>query len=416
MRLLHIVHQYPPEKLGGTELYTQSLAEELTCRGHSVTVFTRSFTDGGDRLPDAAGAVAVVRAAGGTTAPARRFLAGFSDRECSRAFERTLDQARPELVHVQHLMGLPMSLPALLGRRGIPFVVSLHDYWWFCPNAQLLRNQDGSPCAGPSAAGCARCAGARLGGGPARAAALAVAPLMAWRRSRLARLAAAAALAIAPSQFVLDSYARHGFAFANGVVLPHGIRPPAVRPPIDDEPRPLRLLFIGGISPQKGLHVLVEALRRLGLTAGVELDVVGGAAPGCDAYLSELKWTAAGLPVRFLGQLPHDEAAAALAQAHVLAMPSVWPESFGLVLSEAFAAGRPVLASRIGALPERVRHGVDGLLVEPGDAECWREAIATLMNDRALLARLRAGVRPPLSLAEHAAAVEAAYLQAVASR
>lgn len=410
MRLLQVVHQYPPEKLGGTELYTQSLAGELVRRGHMVTVFTRSLSRQAPAA-EGAGGETVLWGRGGTTAPGRRFLAGFSDRPCWTSFWRVLSRERPDVVHVQHLMGLPMGLLDTLHRRRLPIVLSLHDYWWLCPNAQLLRNDDGSPCSGPSPLACARCAGARQGGA-ARPAAPLLAPLMAWRSGRL-RHAVEWVTAVAPSRYVLDTYARLGFTFARALVVPHGIAARPSTPPLPADGGPLRLLYVGGISPQKGVHVLLQALRLVPSEA-VTLEVVGGAAAGCEAYLAELNRAATGLPVRFRGQLSPAGVAEAFAAAHALAMPSIWPETFGLVTAEAFAAGRPVLASRIGALPERVADGVDGLLVAPGDATAWAAAIRALADDRALLARLTSGVRPPLTLTEHVDAIEGIYRDALA--
>ena len=78
-------------------------------------------------------------------------------------------------------------------------------------------------------------------------------------------------------------------------------------------------------------------------------------------------------------------------------------------MSEAFAAGLPVLASRLGALTERVRDGVDGLLVPSGDVAAWREALQRLVDEPDLLVRLKANVRPPLTLDQHVDQIETVY-------
>ncbi|MCS7287413.1 MAG: glycosyltransferase, partial [Anaerolineae bacterium] len=117
----------------------------------------------------------------------------------------------------------------------------------------------------------------------------------------------------------------------------------------------------------------------------------------------------AGPNVRFLGRLNREEVWNALAQVDVVAVPSLWYETFSLLISEAFAAGLPVLASRLGALAERVRDGVDGLLLPPGDVVAWRAAIQRLIDDPDLLARLRANVRPPMTMEEHVERLEELY-------
>ena len=93
-------------------------------------------------------------------------MATFGDATIERLFERALDDFRPDLVHVQHLMGFPVQLLHLLRQRRIPYVVTLHDYWWICANAQLLTNYGQQICDGPRLwLNCGRCALARAGYG-----------------------------------------------------------------------------------------------------------------------------------------------------------------------------------------------------------------------------------------------------------
>ena len=98
----------------------------------------------------------------------------------------------------------------------------------------------------------------------------------------------------------------------------------------------------------------------------------------------------------------------------VLIVPSLAAETFSLVAVEAQAAGLPLIASNVGALPERVEDGVNGLLVPPGDVVALAAAIERL-RDPAELERLRAGVRPPLSAREHAERIRQVYEEAGAS-
>jgi glycosyltransferase involved in cell wall biosynthesis len=120
----------------------------------------------------------------------------------------------------------------------------------------------------------------------------------------------------------------------------------------------LRVLFVGRLDRQKGVDLLYEAMRRLGPQAsGV---VVGAAVVAADAAPPPDN-------VQVTGWLARDEIAALYAAAQVLVVPSRW-EGFGLVAVEAMRAGRAVLASRVGGLPEVVDAGVTGALFEPGDA------------------------------------------------
>ena len=131
----------------------------------------------------------------------------------------------------------------------------------------------------------------------------------------------------------------------------------------------LRVLFVGRLDRQKGVDVLYGAMQRLGARASAL--VVGSAVVAAE--------NAAATPanVQVTGWLSRDQIAALYAAAEVLVVPSRW-EGFGLVAVEAMRAGRAVIASRVGGLPEVVEHGVTGLLVEPGDAGALAEALAQL--------------------------------------
>ena len=414
MRILYLVHQYPPEHMGGTELYTRSLAQELSRRGHRITVFHRRSASGaGQEMRDDEG-VRVWSAWAGTLSPTRRFLATFREPALENVLENVLDEAQPDLVHVQHLMGLPVASLRIIRRRGIPFVITLHDFWWVCANAQLLTNDRYQVCAGPRAfVNCARCALARSGRARLLPALPAVAGLLAWRNHLLRQGLNAAGALLSPTEFVSHWYAAHGAPKAKLVVIPLGVDRYAPMPSPGPRPEgPLRFAYIGGIAPQKGVHVLVEAFRELDREA--ELWIAGdeSAAP---AYAQRLRGRASPR-VRFLGKLDRAGVWGTLESADAVVIPSLWYETFSLIAHEAFAAGVPVLASRLGALAEAVRDGIDGLLIPPGDVSAWRTILQSLIDDPSQLLSLRAQARPPLTVEQHASRIEALYDQLLAAR
>jgi glycosyltransferase involved in cell wall biosynthesis len=141
------------------------------------------------------------------------------------------------------------------------------------------------------------------------------------------------------------------------------------------------------ISPWKGQHVLLEALKRL---PHVQAIVVGGALFGETDYLRELERRArepalAGR-VHFLGF--REDVAALMQAVDVVAHTSTSPEPFGRVVVEGMLARRPVIATATGGVVEIVEHRVDGLLVMPGDPAALAEAISAVAGDAALRARL----------------------------
>ncbi len=164
---MHLVHQYPPDYVGGTELYTQTLATMQAEAGHHVAVFCPSprSEKGRAMMADREAGVRVYRLLVGERTRTQVFRDSFGQRQLLGALQTILDQEAPDLVHVQHLMGMPTGLVDLLLDAGIPYVVTLHDYWYFCANAQLLTNTDQTICAGPDdrAVNCGQCALVRAG-------------------------------------------------------------------------------------------------------------------------------------------------------------------------------------------------------------------------------------------------------------
>lgn len=412
MRVLHLAHQYLPEHVGGVELYTQVVANALVRSGHQVGVFYRRRAGGvgiEQRFDDG---VSVWATSAGGGNPTGLYLATFGVPAIEQAFERTLVELQPEVVHVQHLMGLPVQLLWILRRKRIPYVVTLHDYWWICANAQLLTNYAQQVCAGPRLwLNCGRCALARAGLDALWPTAPALAPLIAARAYMLRQALAHAAQLIAPTHFVKTWHAKQGVSAAHIEVLPHGIERPAFPPLSERVPGPIRFACIGGLAWQKGVHVLIEAFERL--LGRAELWVAGNESFD-PTYVQQLR-DRAGPRIRFLGGLSRAQVWECLATTDVLAVPSLWYEAFSLIAHEAFAAGVPVIASRLGALAEVVSDGGDGLLVAPGDVDAWSAALQRLADDPALLAHLRAGVHAPIDLQTHVNLLNNVYQRAIAS-
>ncbi len=144
------------------------------------------------------------------------------------------------------------------------------------------------------------------------------------------------------------------------------------------------ILFVGDLSRDKGIHVLLNAYAEL--KSAPPLVLIG----------RHCQDTPAELPpnVLFLNSWPHAAVMAAWRRCSIAVAPSTWPEPFGVVVLEAMAAGRPVIASRIGGLPDMVVDGETGVLVPPDDAAAFQTALERLLADRELRDQLgQAGQR-----------------------
>lgn len=407
MRILHLVHQFGPHHVGGTEIYTEALARQQTAQGHAVAIFTRAPGPAPRLTTTVEGEVTVARWESPPLSPLGEFRALLGDGAVEAAFADLLARWRPDLLHVQHLKGLPVGLVGQARVADARLVATLHDYWLVCANAQLITNTDGRCCAGPRLwLNCARCAAARLG----QPALGALAPLgalpLAARAARLRAVSRTFDRIIAPSHFVRDLMSAQGLAATRLAVIRHGIALPDSLPAPRPRRGPLRVTYLGGLAWQKGVHVVVAAAAALD-PARVRLTLYGdeGAFPD---YVAALRRDGRGA-VRFGGRLDRAAVWEALAASDLLVVPSLWHETAGLVVQEALASRVPVLASEIGALPEAVAHDETGLLLPPGDVAAWRTALDALAGDEPRLARWRAAIGPVRTLADHAADVAACY-------
>jgi len=420
VRILHVVHQYLPEHVGGAELYTQSLARAQVAAGHRAAIFFPSGIAPADSSSvserDAVG-VHLYPCYVGRRSRSAVFRSTFGQQAIARRFVDVLAAEKPELVHVQHLMGLPAAVVDQVTAVGIPYLITLHDYWFPCANAQLITNYDHTLCAGPDRwINCGRCALARAGR-DSRVAAPLLVPMLAYRSRLLRRLLAQAVRVIAPSEFVRQKYAELGAPVGNMVVVPHGIETPPGRlasPAVPHHPGELHIAYVGSLAWQKGVHVLVEAANGLP-REGVSLTIFGDLTRYPD-YVADLRARAQHPGIRFAGPVSRDALWARLGEADVLAVPSLWHETSSLAAQEAFAAGLPVMASALGALRERVQHERNGLLIPPGDAGAWRRQFERLLADPAVLPRLRAGIQPVRTMAEHLAELARIYEDAITGR
>ncbi len=398
MKLLFVLHRFYPDSVGGTEQHALDLAQGLMERGHTVAVFYRAPGPTGLRPGEWAG-VPVYRAQAGPMTPAQLFVSTFFDPRLVAMFRQTWEDFSPDVVYLVHMMGLPAALMDEVHRRDKPLMISLHDYWWVCANANLFTNDTGEICEGPHHwVNCARCGLARLGMRALIPAAPLLAPMMALRGRCLKHTLNRADWILAFSDFVRSWYLRQGVLGRKLLRIRMGIHTPH---PIPCRTRPegqIRFFYAGGIATLKGLHVLLQAFSQL--DERVELWIAGDTR-AFPKYSRSLQVRFSHPGIRWLGRLGRKELWVSLAEADAVVVPSLWHETFSMLTHEAFAVGVPVIASEVGALPEAVQHGVNGLLVPPGDVDAWLAALKQFASDSFLRAHLRARIPPVRTFREY---------------
>ncbi len=439
MKVLQVPFSFPPDPVGGTEVYVSGLARELAAAGVDVVVAAPGSVG---RYVHAG--LPVWRFSASPGGRDAREVYDEGDADAARAFGAILDAEGPDVVHF-HALTRAVSLRALREtvQRGVRSVFTYHTPTVSCQRGSLLR-WGREVCDGALVtARCSACVLHAAGVNRATSHVLARAPAALGRALERAGLSGGPWTALRMSALVglrhtvvraflgevdrlvvlcrwaRDLLVRNGIAPAKIVVSPHGLTflPEPARPRPTSAPPPLRVAYLGRLHPVKGVHVLIRAIR-LAPDLPVELTI-HGIAQGEDGetYRAELTTAAADdRRIRFQAPLPAAEVVAAIGRHHVLAVPSQWLETGPLVVHEAFAAGAPVVGSALGGIAELVRPGVDGVLVEPASSsEAWRGVLARLAGDTALLERLRSGIRPPRSMRCVAREMQAVYASVLAA-
>jgi glycosyltransferase involved in cell wall biosynthesis len=306
----------------------------------------------------------------GIKGPLRKFSAALSATYSSiakRELAVVLDRERPDVAHVHNFF--PVLSPSIYdacAQARIPVVQTLHNYRTICPGALLMRDQKvcelcvtGSPYQAVKY-GCYR--ESKLG-------TLAVARMVATHRKRrtwstkIQRIIA------------LTAFARAKFGEAGFDTDRIAIKPNFIADPIEDGDLGAHdqgALFVGRISVEKGVDVMIDAWRDQELPLRI-----AGDGPRYD----ELRTSALPDSVGFLGRQTKNQVYQAMRQARFMVMPSVWYEGFPMVIVEAFAHGLPVVCSRLGGMAEVVEDGVSGLHFEPGNPEDLAAKVQVLIDD-----------------------------------
>lgn len=282
-----------------------------------------------------------------------------------RAIGRLLDTWQPDLAHLHIYYGqLTTSILAPLRERGIPVIQSLHEYKLACPVYTFVSNGQICEACKPRRFWHAvpkRCNRGSL----ART-------LLSVTESYLSRVSGAARDVdhfIAVSDFLRGRMIEHGVASSDRISTLHNFVDCDRVEPAAGPGR--HILYFGRLAPVKGLAELVEAASGL---ADIPLLIAGDGPlrPALERRIAEL-----GLDhVRLVGFRSGSDLQALIRDSLCTVLPSRWYENCPLSVLESLAAGRPVVASRIGGVPELIDHEADGFLVAPGDVQGLRERLS----------------------------------------
>jgi glycosyltransferase involved in cell wall biosynthesis len=357
-----LCHTYYQQR-GGEDESFEAEARTLADHGHEVLRYTRHNDD--------------LRGMGRLEATRRTVW----NPDTYAGLRQLLRRERPAVMHCTNTFPL-LSPAAYYAARaeGVPVVQSLRNYRLLCPGALFLR--DGrvcEDCLGKAVPWPAVRHGCYRG---SRAASLAVVALTTGHR------AAGTWRRAVDLYFTLTEFARRKFVEGGLSADRLAVKPNCVHP----DPGPGTgqggyAVFAGRLSPEKGIDTLLAAWPHL--TRPLRLKIVGdGPLSGCVQDAAR-----ANPDIEYLGRRPLPELLDLIGGAACLVMPSVWYETFGRTIIEAYAKGTPVVASRLGAMSELVDEGRTGELFTPGDSADLARVLGGLLGDAGRLARMRVAAR-----------------------
>jgi glycosyltransferase involved in cell wall biosynthesis len=386
VRVLHVTNYYPGlhEHAGGAEQaiqWTLRLHAEAGFDNLLLTTPAQTAADVGCPRFEARTLESRWPRLKQSLEPAKWYALQLDPLAAPRILELALRQ-RVDAVHLGNAQFVTLGLLPLLRRAGIKVVLSIYDYWLFCPLTTLIRKER-EICRQAHGPGCLGCLPREHR----------------WAQWLLlgARPAVMQALVRAVDRFVVLSDSSRRIAESRGVRPDHlrVIRLPRERQPRGDPAtgQDLEVLLVGWQQWRKGIHVALEAwplvLRR---HPGARLHVVGGGVKFGEAYKERLEQQLDRHRLRdsvvLHGRVSDEELDRRLERAAVVLIPEQWENMSPLILLRCMERGKAVVASRIGGIPEFVRHDQQGLLARATDPADFADGAARLLSDPGLRERL----------------------------
>lgn len=379
MKILEVIHGYPPLYNAGSEIYTQTISRELIEKGHAVAVFTREedpykkdfdIRVGHDQVEPLIRLYSVNHA---------RSRDRYRNEKMDAAFAQVLDIEKPDIVHIGHLNHLSTGIPGIAAQRAIPVVFTFHDFWLACPRGQFLQMCLGEEeiwrlCPGQDNKRCAVHCMSRIWGGVPANEDEDVGQWIRWieqRMEEIQRQIDFIDLFIAPSRHIMQRMIEELNIDQRKVIFePYGFDLTRLENRVRTKGTDFCFGYIGRIAPAKGVDLLIKAF---GKTKGnAQLRIWGRET----ADVRYLKMMVEDLPddrkerVQWLPEYRNEEIVTSVFNnVDAIVVPSIWDENSPLVIQEAQQAKVPVITADHAGMSELVKHEINGLLFKHRDME-----------------------------------------------
>jgi glycosyltransferase involved in cell wall biosynthesis len=293
------------------------------------------------------------------------------DRRTARGFNRFLNAAGSDIVHAHNIYGgLTTSVLDIAQRKGVPVVMTLHDYKLICPSYSMLNR----------GAVCEACKGGRFihcllnTCHKESLMASGVYCIESYLNKWLHKYDTIRYF-ICPSMFSLTKHADHGIHRDRLLHIPNFVNSSKYEPQYENG---RYALFVGRLSREKGILTLLAAVEHLDVPVRIVGD--GPLKAEYEGFVAEHKMN----HVTFEGYKSGEDLKQLYENAAFLVIPSEWYENAPMTILEAYAYGKPVIGSRIGGIPEMIDHERTGMLFAMGDADELAEYIGNLWSNKSL--------------------------------
>ena len=368
MKILKVIHGYPPKYSAGSEVYSKTLCHQLVDMGHEVMVFTRQedayqqeYSIEWDVDPDCKS----IRLCLVNMAHSRD---GYRHPDIDQAFANLLDEWQPDIVHVGHLNHLSTSLLIEAKKRNIPIIFTLHDFWMMCPRGQFLqainsKTADLYPaCSGQNDQKCAEKCFFRYFSSDDDKQDLAY--WSSWVNKRMEHakeICSLVDLFIAPSRYLMDRFINDfSLRHDNTIYLDYGFHLERLQNRKRVEEKEFVFGYIGTHKQAKGIHHLIDAFSKL--EGNAKLKIWG---EEMGLFTQSLKKIASqhSLSIEWMGGYRNENIVTdVFNKIDAIVVPSIWGENSPLVLHEAMGVGVPAITADYGGMREYIHHEVNGLL------------------------------------------------------
>lgn len=392
MKILEVIHGYPPLYNAGSEVYTQTIARGFVKAGHEVAVFTREEDP---YRPDFD-----IRCDHDLQDPSIRVYYANHARSRDRyrhvgmddAFISVLSNENPDIVHIGHLNHISTGIPEIAARSGALVVYTIHDFWLACPRGQFIQMGLGEPeiwklCPGQNDLRCAVHCMSRMWGGVPDKKEDDIAYWTKWVENRMLEIQHQIKhidLFIAPSKHIRERIITELGIDPHKVVLePYGFDISRLTGRQRVQEKGVVFGYIGRINASKGIDLLLKAFGKTKSDAQLRIY-------GRDSFpdSSALRRIERGLEpdrrsrIKWLPEYRNEDIITSVFN-HIdaVVVPSIWDENSPLVIQEAQQVGIPVITADHGGMAELVENGVNGFLFKHRDANDLAKQLQDAIDD-----------------------------------